>query len=237
MNWKPYTYLLKCPNGMFYYGVKYGKSKTNFADPSLFWINYFTSCKKVHELISQHGTESFEFEIRKIFKTQEDAIKWEAKVNRRLTTKSHKFLNDSFIDGRIQSGKNNGNYGKPMSEEAKAKMVESRRKRFNGKYGPTDVDRSYITEEYRKLLSDNAKTQHKNGKIYQIIDTNHLFSEYEKFVFPTDPNKFKTRGTRSTKITYFVNNYYIPNFSHLITKSKNPGAMLRRRLRNKYGSE
>lgn len=238
MKWKPYTYLLKCPNGKYYYGVKYGKKKPNIANPDKFWITYFTSSKNVHDLISIYGKDAFSFEIRRTFETAEQAIKWESKVNKKLTTKSDKFLNDSFVDGRNQQGTNNGNYGKSMSEESKRKMVETRRKNNNGSYGGLIRDTSYNkTDEYKKLLSDNAKRQHKSGRIYSIVDESHICNEFEKFIFPINPDEYKTKGSRSSKITYFINNYYVEKFKDLLVKSKNPKAMCRRILMKHYENE
>lgn len=66
MNWKPYTYLLRCPNDLFYYGVKYANNKRDTANPETFWKYYFTSCKKkskspsatlCRRLRTKYGTE------------------------------------------------------------------------------------------------------------------------------------------------------------------------------------
>lgn len=236
MNWKPYTYLLKCPNGLFYYGVKYANNKRDVANPETFWKDYFTSSSSVEKLLETHSPGEFSYSIRKTFDTAEEAIKWESKVNRRLTTKSDKFLNDSYLDGRKQDGANNGMYGKSQKSESMIKMVNTRRKNNGGNYGGGNRDMSYLTDDYRKRLSDNAKKQAAEGRIYKVVDEVHLFSEFEKFVFPDNEEAYKTKGTRSSKISYFVNNYYLPTFGHSI-KSKSPCATLGKRLRTKYGTQ
>lgn len=236
MNWKPYTYLLKCPNGLFYYGVKYANNKRDLANPDTFWKDYFTSCTKIDELRKIYDDSEFSFEIRKTFNDEISAIKWESKVNRRLTTKSNKFINNSWIDGRIQSGKHNGMFGKKHKLASIKKMVNTRRENNNGSYGGEIRDTSYLTNEYRKKLSENAKKQAAEGRIYKVVDEVHLFTEFENFIFPANESAYSTKGSKASKISYFVNSYYIPKYKHLI-KSKSPSATLRKRLRTKYGTQ
>lgn len=77
----PYTYLIKCiPTGELYYGVRYMKS----CQPDELWKTYFTSSKLVKERIKLFGVDNFEFSVRRIFKTGEQARLWETKVLRRL---------------------------------------------------------------------------------------------------------------------------------------------------------
>ena len=236
MNWQPYTYLLKCPNGLFYYGVKYANNKRDVANPATFWISYFTSSSSIKSLRELYSDDEFEFEIRKTFDTAEAAIKWESTVNKRLTTKSPLFMNDSYLDGRIQHGEHNGMYGKCQSPESRLKSVATRLANNNGVYCTGIRDKSYITEEYKLKLSENAKNQHRHGKIYKVVDELHLFREFESFDFPTEKSSYLINGRWSTKISYFVNTYYIPKFCRELT-SKSPSATLRKRLRNKYGSQ
>ena len=81
---QPYTYFLyHNPTGFKYYGSRYSKH----AHPDDFWKTYFTSSKKVKELISQYGKDSFCFKIRQTFDTREACIKWEQTVINR-----HKIL-------------------------------------------------------------------------------------------------------------------------------------------------
>lgn len=212
MNYQPYTYLLKTPTGKFYYGVKYANNKHDVANPATFWVDYFTSCAKVKALRKEYPDDAFSFEIRRVFGTQEEARKWESKVNRRLTTKSDKFLNDSFVDGRDQRGANNGHYGKRHSEETKRKAVQTRRE--SGSYLPEafkNRDRSYLNDEYRAMLSRRSKAMiHHTTFDYSI-----LFRELDEYDFPEDVCAYKTKGGPTNKLNYFLREYFIPKYSHM----------------------
>lgn len=81
MSWKAYTYFVRCiPTGECYYGVKWASK----ADPSRFWVDYFTSSKLVKARIDQYGKEAFHAEVRKVFDSKEEALRWEARVLTRL---------------------------------------------------------------------------------------------------------------------------------------------------------
>lgn len=87
----PYTYLLKhIPTGMVYYGCRYAKG----CNPSEFWTKYKTSSKYVKDLIDQYGSDTFQYEIRKVFNSTESARIWESKVLKRLKVVSREiFIN------------------------------------------------------------------------------------------------------------------------------------------------
>lgn len=81
MSWKAYTYFVRCiPTGECYYGVKWASK----ADPSRFWVDYFTSSKLVKERIHQYGKDAFHAEERRVFDSKEEALRWEARVLTRL---------------------------------------------------------------------------------------------------------------------------------------------------------
>ena len=86
MEYKPYTYLIGWSKlNKWYYGSEYGfKSKT--ANPNNLWKTYFTSSKAVQDLREEYGEPDI-IEVRKIFNTAEDTIKWEQKVLSRLHQK------------------------------------------------------------------------------------------------------------------------------------------------------
>lgn len=90
----PFTYLIKNKTtNMCYYGVRFAKN----CNPSSLWTTYFTSSKLVKELIKQFGKEDFVYEIRKIFKTKEEAIYWEQNVLKRLDIRNNNnFLNIDY---------------------------------------------------------------------------------------------------------------------------------------------
>jgi hypothetical protein len=87
----PYTYLIThIPTNKKYYGVRYAKG----CHPKDLGIKYFSSSKDLLLMIEQEGLESFKFEIRKTFKSKQQACEWEAKVLKRL--KVH--LNENWIN-------------------------------------------------------------------------------------------------------------------------------------------
>ena len=124
----PFTYLVKhIPTNRYYYGVRYKKG----CHPYDLWTKYFTSSRKVKGLIKRYGKKSFIFEIRKTFKTAEQAYNWEHKVLKRMKV-IHRddFLNQSDnrqIDPKLNSkyskGKNNPRYGVKLSKEQKKQKI------------------------------------------------------------------------------------------------------------------
>jgi hypothetical protein len=131
----PFTYLVKhIPTNRYYYGVRYKKG----CHPYDLWTKYFTSSRKVKGLIKRYGKKSFIFEIRKTFKTAEQAYNWEHKVLKRMKV-IHRddFLNQSDnrqIDPKLNSkyskGKNNPRYGVKLSKEQKKQISNSLKRWF-----------------------------------------------------------------------------------------------------------
>jgi hypothetical protein len=95
MNTYPYTYRITSKTtGQHYYGVRYRKG----CNPSDFWVDYFTSSKRVHALIEQYGKDDFTTQIRHTFPNGKDAIAWEAKVLSKLNvTNRDDWLNDAIF--------------------------------------------------------------------------------------------------------------------------------------------
>lgn len=95
-NYQPYTYLIGwSKQNLWYYGVEFKKT----AKPSNLWNSYFTSSNYVKKYHKQFGDPDV-IQIRKIFETAEDALKWETKVLRRLKViDSDKWINISLGDG------------------------------------------------------------------------------------------------------------------------------------------
>ena len=131
----PFTYLVKhMPTNRYYYGVRFRKK----CNPNDLWTKYFTSSKKVKGLIKRYGKKSFQFEIRKTFKTAQQAMAWEFKVLRRMKVVGRKdFLNQSDnkrIDPKLLSkmrkGKGNPMYGVKMSKEHKKKIKNTLIRRY-----------------------------------------------------------------------------------------------------------
>ena len=222
MTYIPYTYRITCPDGRMYYGVKYANNRRDVANPSTLWVNYFTSCKIIKDMLNIVDASEFKIEIRKTFSTKEEAISWESRVNK-YTTKSPKYLNNSFMDGRDQSKSMNGMYGKSQSAESKMKMVSSRRSRFGGDYyDKTKItDRSYMTVEWLKMSSEIQRRPQKLRISSETInkvsiatqsELEYILKTFDKFEFPTDYREYKTLGSRKTPSSYF--------YDHLIDTEK-----------------
>lgn len=89
---QPYTYLITHKEtGLKYYGVKFSKD----ADPSSFWVEYFTSSKIVKEIVEKEGKGSFSFEIDKLFNTADEAIEYEREFLSSIVNKEE-WLNQCF---------------------------------------------------------------------------------------------------------------------------------------------
>ena len=123
----PFTYLLKhISTNKYYYGVRFKKG----CHPNDLWTKYFTSSKKVKRLIKRYGKKSFIFEIRKTFKTPQEALNWEYKVLKRLKViYRDDFLNltdNKSVDpkylSKINKGKNNPWYNKKHTRESIEKI-------------------------------------------------------------------------------------------------------------------
>ena len=129
----------------------------------IYGINIFSSSKIVKKLIKEYGINSFDYKIRKIFKTEKEARCWETKFLRKIKACS----NDEWLNqnegkaslgmlgkkhsvetrqkmSKSQSGKNNPMYGKRHTKEAKQKIIEA------------GLGRTH-KEETRKKLSEMKK--------------------------------------------------------------------------------
>jgi hypothetical protein len=136
----PFTYLLKhIPTNKYYYGVRFKKG----CHPNDFWTKYFTSSKKVKRLIKRYGKKSFIFEIRKTFKTPQQAINWENKVLKRmkviyrndfLNLTNNKSIDPNYLS-KIMRGKKNNFYGKKHTKESIKKMRLASLGKNNSMYG------------------------------------------------------------------------------------------------------
>jgi hypothetical protein len=174
-----YTYIIYHPETNFkYYGCQYGK----FAHPDNLWNTYFTSSKKVKELIQQYGKDSFLYEIRQVFDDPKKCRLWEIKVIKRANlVRRNDFLNqrnpggtDSLIVRKNYISWNKGLAGKNDPRCA------SRKKGITGIY----------SEEQLKNLS------YKSSKEYQI-------SKFGEEVFYS---KYKTGESNHTYGKMWINN-------------------------------
>lgn len=122
----PYTYLVSHrPTGLKYYGVRYA----THSQPSDLWVSYFTSSKQVKELISIHGKDSFDYEVRRIFDTAEQAIIWENSVIRRMSLiQRPDWLNEGTGSSHQARKRKTDEHRRKISEANKGKCSEKKRK-------------------------------------------------------------------------------------------------------------
>jgi hypothetical protein len=147
---KPYTYLIKHkPTNTFYYGFRSANKKSPEED---LWHDYFTSSPKVKQLIAETGIDSFSVQVRKIFETKEDAVKWETAVLRRCKVlHSDNWINQNiagYIIPTEESNKKISDFhkGKPKSAEHKKNLSLSQK-------GKPKRSTAYQSEEYRKNMA------------------------------------------------------------------------------------
>ena len=145
----PFTYLIKhVPTNRYYYGSRYSKD----CHPKDLWSTYFTSSKRVKALIRKYGKKSFQFEIRKVFKTREQCINWERKVLFRLKVAYKKyFLNESNGVAPILAGKLNPNYKRSYTRKERKIMSDRSIKLWKD-------------EKYKKKVRKNMSEAHKGNK-------------------------------------------------------------------------
>jgi len=200
---KPYTYLIKHkPTGKAYYGFRSANTQEPHKD---LWNTYFTSSPKVKQLIEETGVDSFDVEVRKVFETKEDAVKWETKVLRRCKV----LHNDNWINQNVagyiiptkESNKKISNFhkGKPKTAEHKEKIRLSN-------LGKKRAPRS---KEYREKMS-KAKSGVNNGRYGLEVsqETRNRIGQANKGKVPvnkgtpmSEEQKAKIRATIAAKKT------------------------------------
>lgn len=177
----PYSYRLynKILNKS-YYGIQYRKG----CNPNNLWKTYFSSSRIVKKLIEEYGKESFEFEIRKIFKTKEDTLNWENKVLKRLRVET----NDNWLNIKITGEKYcspeqldeywKENIKKGMNNpETKRKISENSKKQFSN---------PIMRENFRQARLGNKNPAY--GKIWINKEGKH------KRIYPSDLKQFELDG-------------------------------------------
>lgn len=152
----PYTYLIKhIPTQRVYYGVRYARG----CNPTDLFIKYFTSCKRIRQLIKEdNGIQNFTYEIRRTFIDANSARVWETKVLRRMNViNDDRFFNQTNnISIAPRYGADNHMYGTisksrgiPRTEEVKQKIANSQRGKIR-------------SEQTKKQISDAKRGKPRN---------------------------------------------------------------------------
>lgn len=117
--YKPYTYLIGWSKlDIWYYGSEFG-SKSKIANPDNLWTKYFTSSDYVKKFRGIYGEPDI-IQIRRIFKTAEEAIEWETRVLRKMKVLENpqKWLNRNIAGTFIM----NEETAEKISKTTKGKM-------------------------------------------------------------------------------------------------------------------
>jgi hypothetical protein len=130
---KPYTYLIRFkPNGKCYYGSRFKNVKLGLTPTEDLMIKYYTSSKYIKQLIEEYGIDSFEWEVRKTFDTDTEAVNWEKRVLQKCDVLHNR---DKWFNGNIagyiipteESTKKISEFhkGKAKSEEHKQRISDA----------------------------------------------------------------------------------------------------------------
>ena len=223
----PFTYLLKhTPTNRYYYGVKFKKG----CHPNDFWTKYFTSSKKVKGLIRRYGKKSFQFEIRKTFKTQQEAMNWEHKVLRRMKViYRNDFLNQTdnkSIDPKIVIKYNTTRIqpwlGRKHTEETKRKISLSGRGKKRSKETSERISKAlkkiYKYKKHPRLGLKHTKKSKIKMSIVKIGANNPMYKvkrspEFSKLMSKIHSGKNNPMyGRKLTKKQ--IKNLYLARMKH-----------------------
>lgn len=133
--------------GQHYYGARWKDG----CHPKDLWTTYFTSSKHVHNLIKEHGKDSFDIQVRKTFDTKEKCLSHEQKVLKRLKVKKREdWLNvaigkPTFL-GKKHTPETLAKMRKPKTvgwteERRLAKSIQEKRRLAEGGKKPPGSDR------------------------------------------------------------------------------------------------
>lgn len=164
----PYTYSIKfLITNQYYYGVKYSEG----CNPADLGVKYFSSSKVVKNLIEAHGRDSFEFKVRKTFKSAEEAKSHETRFLKRVNARANpsflnKHNNDSFYPVN-NSGNLNPMYGKPAPNRGKAHKLETIEKMVaSHQANPTWLGKHLSDEHKQKIKESQQGAKHRRFKGY-----------------------------------------------------------------------
>jgi hypothetical protein len=129
----PYTYhLYHKPTNKHYYGARYAKN----AHVDDLWHTYFTSSKRVRNLIKEYGEDSFIPTARKVFDSAESAVLWESKILSKVNAKHNpNWLNQHNGDGKFLMTECTEYRAKRISEAKKGKVQKPAKRLVKATWG------------------------------------------------------------------------------------------------------
>jgi general stress protein YciG len=194
----PFTYRVKNKTtGKFYYGVRYAKN----CSPKDLWTIYFTSSKKVKNLIELYGIDDFEIEICKTFETSDEAIKWEQEFNSKILNDPNylnencgtAFSKESCARGAINFAKNNPERKRKICQKAGKNASITNKKNKSGAFHDKNIQSKagkkgseilklkgrFKSDEWRKISSRSEYKWYTDGLNNKRIHINKI-SDFEK---------------------------------------------------------
>lgn len=194
----PYVYLLGWKKfDKWYYGTEYG-SKTKVANPSNLLSLYFTSSKSVKNFIERFGNPDV-VQVRRTFKTKEEAIEWEHKVLRRLRCKaSTRWLNRTDNKVPIMDRKGIVFTKEHCSNISKSKKGKSPKISEEGKKKQLEVSHTpEVNDKRRKSMS--KKIWVNDGLTSKRVDSDDLnYISWYRGRLKTIPSEVRSKSTKKT---------------------------------------
>lgn len=175
-----YTYSIFCiPEKTYYYGKRSSKERPE----NDLWISYFSSSTLLKNKVEIYGIDQFIPKIRKLFKSKEEALRWENKLLVRCNvSKNPKFINR--WPSPLQEPSRFAGF--QHTSQAKKQIAKSVKKaKSNKSYKRSDTSaRNYSTGfnkfwegKNRPDISDNSKGSN-NPNAKSVITPAGLFGSY-----------------------------------------------------------
>lgn len=159
-----YTYYVyHKPTKQHYYGARWAKN----CHPDDLWVTYFTSCRKIKQLIETYGTDSFEVDVRRVFASAVEARSWEHRVLKKIKAVSRKdWLNSSNGQppicnysrvgqgaGRQLSNTQRENISKAMTGRVRSPFSEEHKRNMS----TARIGKKHSAEVVSKLTESNRR--------------------------------------------------------------------------------
>jgi Putative endonuclease segE, GIY-YIG domain/NUMOD3 motif len=230
---KAYTYLLKFkPENKYYYGVRFQNIRLKRNPEDDFMIHYTTSSEQINNLLQEHGVDSFEWQIRKIFDTAEQAILWETKVLRRAKVLKRQ---DIWYNANVAGYKITTPKGRQKIRETHTGVTKTDNHKEKIRLSNLGKNKGRVqTEEHRRKNSEAHRGENNIRWGVEVLQsTRDKISKANKGKVPankgipmTEEQKAAIRATKAATKTYLTCEHcsktvYKPNyFQHHGNKCK-----------------